>query len=81
MLDHVAEGDLGIEEQVVEGELDLVVLFEPHVDGQMALGIEVDQEDALAELSERASEIHRGRRLANPAFLVGDCDDSTQTWA
>src|ERR1700730_8361985 len=79
VLHHVTEGDLRIEEQVVEGELDLVGLLEAHVDGQMALGIEVDEEDALPELSECASQIYRGGRLANPAFLVGNCDDSAQT--
>jgi hypothetical protein len=66
---------------VVERELDLIGLLEAHVDRQVALGIEVDEEDALAEFSERASEVHRGRRFANPAFLVGDCDDSAQTLA
>jgi hypothetical protein len=64
---------------VVEGELDLVGLLEAHVDGQVALGIEVDEEDALPELSECASQIYRGGRLANPAFLIGNGDDSAQT--
>jgi len=45
----------------------------------VALGIEVDEEDSLAELSERASQVHRGGRFANPAFLIGNCDDSAQT--
>jgi hypothetical protein len=77
----MAEGDLGIEQQVVEGELDLIGLFEAHIDRQMALGIEVDEEDSLAELSERATQVHRGGRFANAAFLVGNCDDSAQTVA
>jgi hypothetical protein len=81
VLDHVAEGDLRIEKQVIQGELDLVGLLEAHVDGQMALGIEVDEEDALPELSECASKIYCRRRLANPAFLVGNRDDSAQTVA
>src|SRR5213080_219988 len=77
----MAKRDLGIEEEMVEGELDLIRLFEPHVDRQMPLGIEVDQEDALPELSECASQAHRGGRFANLAFLVGNCDDSAQTVA
>jgi len=81
VLDDVAKGDLGIEQQVVEGELDLIGLLEAHVDRQMALGIEVDEEDSLAELSERASKVYRGGRFANAAFLVGNCDDSAQTVA
>src|SRR6266568_1165953 len=81
VLDDVAKGDLGIEQQVVEGELDLIGLLEAHVDRQMALGIEVDEEDSLAELSERASQVYRGGRFANAAFLVGNCDDSAQTVA
>jgi hypothetical protein len=40
---------------VIKGELDLVGLLEAHVDGQMALGVEVDEEDALPELGECAS--------------------------
>src|ERR1700674_492732 len=79
VLDHVTEGDLRIEEQVVERELDLIGLLEAHVDRQVALGIEVDEEDSLPEFSERASQVHRGGRLANPAFLVGNRDDSAQT--
>jgi hypothetical protein len=79
VLDHVAEGDLRIEQQVIQGELDLVGLLEAHVDGQMALGVEVDEEDALPEFSECASKIYRGGRLANPAFLIGNGDDSAQT--
>src|SRR5438093_13641655 len=66
---------------MVEGELDLIGLLEAHVDRQMPLGIEVDEEDALPEFSERASQVHRGARLANSAFLVGNCDDSAQTGA
>src|SRR5439155_15788329 len=81
VLDNMAERDLGIEQQMVEGELDLVGLLEAHVDRQMPLGIEVDEEDALPEFSERASQVHRGCRLANSAFLVGNCDDSAQTVA
>jgi hypothetical protein len=45
----------------------------------VTLGIEVDKEDALPELGQRAPEIHRGRRLANPTFLVGNGDHSAQT--
>src|SRR2546425_640327 len=81
VLDHVTEGDLRIEEQVVERELDLIGLLEAHVDRQVALGIEVDEEDALPEFSERASQVHRGGRFANAAFLVGNRDDSAQTVA
>src|SRR3989441_1722751 len=81
VLDDVAEGDLGIEEQVIKRELDLIGLLEAHVDRQVALRIEVDEEDTLAELSERASQVHRGGRFANAAFLVGNCDDSAQTVA
>src|SRR5216684_4321247 len=79
VLDHVSERDLRIEQQVVERELDLIGLLEAHVDRQVALWIEVDEEDALPELSECASEVHRGGRFANPAFLVGNRDDSAQT--
>ena len=81
VLDHMPEGDLRVEQQMIERQLDLVRLLEPHVDRQVTLGIEVDKEDALPELRERASQIHRGGRFANPAFLVGNGDDSAQTSA
>src|SRR6202521_3614462 len=81
VLDHMSEGDLRIEEQVIQRELDLIGLLEAHVDRQVALGVEVDEEDSLPEFSERATQVHRGGRLANAAFLVGNCDDSAQTVA
>ena len=44
VLDHLVEGDRGVEEQVVDGHLQRVGV-QPEPDGEGALRVEVDQED------------------------------------
>ena len=41
----------------------------------VALGVEVDDQRALAELGEAGADVDRRRRLADAALLVGDGDD------
>ena len=40
----------------------------------MPLGIEVDQTNPLAKISQRGAQIDRRGRLANSAFLIDDGD-------
>ena len=43
--------------------------------GGIALWVQVDQQHALADLSQTRSQVDRGGGLANAAFLVGDTED------
>ena len=45
---------------------------------RVALRIGIDHEHALAEHRERRAQIHRGRALADAAFLIDECDDARQ---
>jgi hypothetical protein len=42
--------------------------------GRVALGVEIDHEDALAQLRQGGGDVHGGRRLADAALLVGHHD-------
>ncbi len=42
--------------------------------GGVALGIEVDQQDAPLGGDQRGCEVDTGGGLADPAFLIGDCE-------
>ena len=46
-----------------------------HAGGAVALWVAVDEEHAPPALFERAGQVHARRRLADPAFLVGDGND------
>ena len=46
--------------------------------GGIALGIAIDQKRSLLRESQRSSEVNRGGRLADPALLIGNCDDTAQ---
>ena len=72
----VARGALGAgDEQVADGGLDVVDVEDAGGDGEAALGVEIDQQDALAHLAERRAEVERAGGLADAAFLVRDRDD------
>ncbi|MCX7853529.1 MAG: hypothetical protein N2383_12185 [Caldilineales bacterium] len=44
--------------------------------GQGGLGVEVNQEGAIAFGGKHRAHVDDGRRLANTAFLIGNSDDS-----
>ncbi len=50
-------------------------LIDAGTHGRVALGIEIDQEHAALHRREARREIHTGRGLTDPTFLVGDGDD------
>ena len=50
----------------------------PEPGRRVALGVEVDHQDPVAELGQRGAEVHRGGGLAHPALLVGDRDHPGQ---
>ena len=50
-------------------------LVHAHAGGAVALRVAVDEEHAPPALFERAGQVHARRRLADPAFLVGDGND------
>jgi hypothetical protein len=64
------------DEDVVGGVGD-VVTREADAGRRVALRIAVDQEGALFGHRQAGGEIDGGRRLADAAFLVRDCDDSS----
>jgi len=43
----------------------------------VGLGIKVDEQRALAADGERRRQVDGGRRLADAAFLICDCDESS----
>ena len=50
----------------------------PEARGGVALGVEVDDEDPVAQLGEGGAQVHGGRGLAHATLLVGDGDDPGQ---
>ena len=50
--------------------------FLPDAAGEVALGIDVDEQDAVVRHRERSGEVDRGGGFADAAFLVGDGYDS-----
>ncbi len=60
--------------QHVEGRERTLVDAEPRAG--IALRIEIDDEHAFADGGERRAEIDGGRRLADPALLIGERDDA-----
>ena len=54
------------------------VLGDPEAAGTVALRIGVNDEDANIIRGKRGGEIDGGCGLPDPAFLVGNCEDSAQ---
>jgi hypothetical protein len=52
------------------------LVADPEPGGGVALGIEVDDQDAMAKLGQRGAEAHGRGALADPALLVRDRDDA-----
>ena len=62
-------------EDVVAGEGNFGGIY-AEVCGEVGLGVEVHQDDFFSQASQGSGEIDGGGGLADPAFLVGDGDDS-----
>jgi hypothetical protein len=75
--DDVAHVDVA-DERVVDGELDAPA-WVTHAGRGVALGVEVEQEGATPRVRQRRREVHGGGRLADPALLIDDRDDSTHS--
>jgi hypothetical protein len=78
VLDDVFGTNLRVEQEMVDGQLDFIGLLPSHVDGEVALRIKVHQEHALPRFGEGAAQVDSGGGLADPTFLVGHRDHSTQ---
>ena len=66
-----------VHDHVVDRALDVAVA-DPEPGGRVALRVEVDHQDPVADLRERGAEVDGGGRLADAALLVGDRDDPGQ---
>src|SRR5262249_32709008 len=75
-LDDVGDRRLGVDEQVVDRLLELALRL--HVEREVALGVQVDQKDTLAQLGECGAQVDGGGGLANPALLHRYGDRSGQ---
>jgi hypothetical protein len=64
-----------LQQDVVDGQRELT-LVDARAHGRVALGVEVDQQHALSDEHQAGRQVHRGRRLADPALLVRDAIDS-----
>src|SRR5919199_1073685 len=62
-------------QQIADARVGCVDVDDARGDREVALRVEVDQQDALAGLLQRSSEIQRAGGLAHPAFLIGYRDD------
>jgi hypothetical protein len=54
--------------------------FEADPAGEVALRVEVDEQDALACECERGAEVDGGGGFADAAFLIGDDEDASHFW-
>ncbi len=72
-LDAVLEG--GVPHEDVVHRLFEVAGVDPEARRGVSLGIEVHHENPEPQLGERGTQVDRGGRLADTAFLVGDRDD------
>ena len=54
--------------------------FEADAAGEVALRVEVDEQDALASERERGAEVDGGGGFADAAFLIGDDEDASHFW-
>jgi hypothetical protein len=66
----------GVEEDVVDRGV-VRLFLKPDAARSIPLGITINKEDALFSGRETSGEIDGGCGLANPALLVGDCDNSS----
>ena len=66
-----------VHDDVVDRALDVAVA-DPEPGCGVALRVEVDDEHPETEVGERRTEIDGRSRLADPALLVGDCQDPRQ---
>ena len=62
--------------QDVEGRLEALLDVDAEAGRSVALGIEIENENALADGRQRGAKIDRGRRLADAALLIGDSNDT-----
>ena len=76
LLDHVHDGRFWVDEQVVDRLLQLAGGL--HVEGQVALGVEIDQQNTLALLGEGGAQVDGGGGLPHAALLHRDGDRSGQ---
>src|SRR5262249_19929028 len=70
--DDLVGGHAGVDQQVVDGPLELVGHLEAHVDAQVGLGVEIDEKHALFTLGQSGAQVHGRGGLSHPPFLVGD---------
>src|SRR5664279_867673 len=63
------------EQHVVHAELERT-LVDARAHRRVALRVEVDDEDAAADLRQASRKVHGGGRLADAALLVGDAEDA-----
>jgi hypothetical protein len=69
-------GDIAFAQQDIGGGAFDCALVDTTTHRRVALRIDVDQQHAPLRRSERRSEIHAGRRLADAAFLIGDGENA-----
>ena len=76
---HVGESRVGegtaIEQGIVQRVADAVA-FDAYAARRVGLGIGIDEEGLALGGGERRGDVHRRRRLADAALLIGDCDDA-----
>src|SRR5215472_10285140 len=70
--DDLVGGHAGVDQQVVDGPLEFIGHLEPHVDAEMSLRVEIDEQHALFTLGQRGAQVHGRGGLTHPTFLVGD---------
>src|SRR5256885_2272782 len=72
MRDQVGDSRVRLQEQVVDRFLQLAGRL--HVKGEVALRVEIDEQDPLAEFRQRRPEVDGGGGLPDPPFLHRDGD-------
>ena len=75
MLDRLPEADLRIEQQFVDA-FAAGRGIDPQMKREMPLRVEIDEQDPVPRFPERGPEVHRRGRLAGPALLIEERDDS-----
>ncbi len=78
LADAVADVDVVVEEQVVDGGVGIgrFVVFDADVERGVGLGVEVDDEDLASLLGDGRGEVDGGGGFAHAAFLVHQGDDA-----
>ena len=72
LLDDVGDGRVRLQKQVVDRFLRLAGRL--HVEGEVTLRVEIDEQDPLAEFRQSRAEIDGGGGLSDPPFLHRDSD-------